>query len=562
MRLIRLKGETPRRHHTPASQAPRDGRLVHPHRAFPVDGELNMAAIENALKTPELAAMVFDWLTPAECYSALFVNKFLSACAARRVWRDLSGMEVLLQLLMEEPLQPLTEENAQPKVALAHVIKPTQARLGRFDLYRSYVQTLSVFPKVTLGYRWRAFTALSGYAPILPQLRSLIVQRDGDSVTSATMRDLLSLFATPTCLEVCVSGGSELDVPWLLNSDAVPAISCLRRMCERIRRLDLFIKTVEPSAAAEVANAIQHFTQLRELGLGIDVLSESVLAAAGGLPYLGVLTLRGHKNSRAKRSAMDVPQGSFPSLKRLVAWGVWPADLLRILNVRPLPFRIESASFEVLSPHGGARTLAEDRDIFRSLSRGAPCLRDLGFAFPRSSGTCLTSLESLSPLFDLRLERLRLHHVCLQARERLGELFKLCPRWHDSLVHFGMRRQAVGLDDLKELARFNSLQTLSVALCIGSVPAHHGAWIEPKSKQRLRLESDFALHSVPDLEDIDRFAVFLLTCWLDVEPVVTERTFNRKRLTDVTDSMNYTMLLNMLAVLRERPPNMNTLRWV
>ncbi|KAG8731597.1 hypothetical protein FRC10_001642 [Ceratobasidium sp. 414] len=517
--------------------------------------------MERALKTPELAAIIFDFLTPGQCYGALLANKYLSECASRRVWRELSGMEVLLQLLMEEPLQPLTEDNAQPKVVLHAVIKPTDARLKRFHLYRSYVQTLFVFPKVTAGYRWRAFTALQEWAPILPQLRHLIVQRDGESVTSATMHDLFLLFATYTCLEVSVSGGSEIDVPWLLNSDTTLALDRLCRSCKQIRRLDLFIKTVEASTAAKVATAVDELTRLCELGVGTDVLSESVLVAAGRLPALRVLTIRGHKNSQLGLSNMSVPQSSFPSLKRLVAWGIWPADLLHLLKVHPLVVRIESASFEVLGPVGGSRSLAEDREIFRSLSVGAPSLRDLGFAFPRSSGTWKTTLDRMSPLFSIPLGRLRLHHVRLDDEERLGSLFERCHPWHNSLVHFGMRKQSVGLDDLSELARFSALHTLAAALRIGSVPVHQEAWIEPKSKLRLRLESDFALHSVPDMADLDRFAVFLLTCWFDVEPVMTERKLNRNRLMDVMDGMAYTMLLNMLGILRQRPPDMNTLRW-
>ncbi|KAG9097911.1 hypothetical protein FRC06_007034 [Ceratobasidium sp. 370] len=467
--------------------------------------------MEAVLRLPELVRIILDMLTPGECYGALFVNRRWHTWASSRVWRDLSGMEVLLQLLMEEPLQPLTEQNAQPKVALKDVINPTDAQLARFNIYRNYVQTLSVFPKVTEGYRWRAFAALSPWVPILPQLRRLIVQRDGESVTSATMRDLLVLFATGTCVEVSVSGGSELDVPWLLNSDAALALDPLRKKCRGIRRLDLFVKTVEVSAAVKVAGAIEELTQLRALGLGVDALSESVLVASGRLPYLEALTLRGHKNSQPRLLAMSVPQSSFPSLKRLVAWGIWPADLLHVLSVRPLVARIVSASFEVLHGTGRAQMLTEDREIFRLLSMGAPSLRDLGFAFPRSSYTWKTTLDRLSPLFSIQLERVRLHHVCLGDQERLEGLFERCPLWHNGLVHLGMRRQVAGLDDLSELARFKALHTLAVALRIGSVPVHRDAWIVPKSEIRVRIESDFALHSVPDLADIDRFAVSVQT---------------------------------------------------
>ncbi|KAG9101802.1 hypothetical protein FS749_003105, partial [Ceratobasidium sp. UAMH 11750] len=434
-------------------------------------------------------------------------------------------------------------------------------KLPRFMLYSTMVRKLYVHRHFNRGYRWQGLEPLLDRAPLLPGLVELVIKRRRDGAHSTQLSQTLTLFCGSACKIIRSIASSESITPWVNTTDSILALAALQPRATGLKHLDLFIKADVPSWDhwVDLATTLAEMTSLRCLGLGADTLSNAVLAAAGQIPELRVLTLRFRPMSQTDISSLLVQGGSFARLSRLVVWGAWPTDLADLVNLSPLITGIRSAFLEVLEGSVVDRPLDQ---VFGALRGNAKCLEDLDLCFPEpiEGPYELRSSQLLSIISHIRLKRICFRNVCLPGDQSFGHFLAHCHIWQSTLTHFVMPCQPATLSDLQLFAGFSALDVLAVNIDVLNIPSIQSTHLNPISKRTLQLESYFLLHHLLP-ETVEALTLFLLSCWEDITLVMARRTLNRDEPLDRLDYWAYVTLLKELARQRRRNQTAITAQW-
>ncbi|KAG9095581.1 hypothetical protein FS749_010187 [Ceratobasidium sp. UAMH 11750] len=516
-------------------------------------------ASRRVMKIPELLLLIFHGLTVAQLAPLLSVNKLFFRYGAPIVWREVVGSEILLGLLTDEHLPTLIASNPWRQVVLDP--STVEYKLPRFKEYSMMVQKLHVHRHFTLGYQWLGLEVLKDHAPLLPGLTELVIRRRRDGAHSTGLPEILALFCGPSCKIVRAIASSESNTPWINTADSTLALAALHPHATSLKHLDFFVKADIPSwnSWVNLATVLAAMTSLSCLGLGADTLSNPVLAAAGQIPGLKVLTLRFRPISHRDITSLLVPGGSFAQLSRLVIWGAWPTDLAELMKLRPLIARIKSALLEVLE--GSVIDHPLDR-AFEALRDNAGHLEDLDLCFPEpvEGPYELRSSQLLPIISQMPLKRICFRNVCLPLDQPLEYFIAHCQTWQETLTHFIMPCQPATPYDLKHLARFAALDVLAVNITVVDIPPTQRTCLNPISRRAPQLESYFQLdHLLPEM--VENLALFLLSCWDDISPVMARRTLDQNDPLDRLDYWVYVTLLKELAQRKQRKQTAIKVQW-
>ncbi|KAG8684618.1 hypothetical protein FRC08_013599 [Ceratobasidium sp. 394] len=158
---------------------------------------------------PELLAMAALLVPRGDLLSLLLVNRAFFACAAALVWREVPGIDMLLSLL--PPEGPATAHSVDGAAQDLPMAAGRRSRDGwqRFDLYAPFVQTLLMSGRHSIAssrYDLPGLERTRGSKSLLPNLRSLVIDRRAKNLAASTLRDLLSVFYCDSWTSVEIRG--------------------------------------------------------------------------------------------------------------------------------------------------------------------------------------------------------------------------------------------------------------------------------------------------------------------------------------------------------------------
>ncbi|KAG8734300.1 hypothetical protein FRC10_011775 [Ceratobasidium sp. 414] len=372
---------------------------------------------------------------------------------------------------------------------------------------------------------------------------------------------ILTLFCSSACRVVRAGSVINYGVPWITDSDSNRILAAILPNSAGLQHLDLFTKADHSSLDhwANLATVLNAMVALRSLGLGSDSLCDSVLAAAGQIPELQVLTLRFYRDSNLDAANLHVPADSFHKLSHLVVRGAWPRDLFHLVQLRPLVAGIQSVVLDVFE--GSRDDLSLEKAVV-ILRENAKYLEDLDLCFPLSmSGPYEIRSGALIPkVSQIPAKRIGLRNVRLRSEHPFDYFLASCATWRATLTHLVMPDQPASPHELQLLAKFSVLEVLSINIQVVDVPQVSEIKLKPISGKILRLESYFLLHHLRP-RDVEQLALFLLTCWDDLTLVMARRTLQLDEMCDRLDGWVYDGLLKELSHLKGRDKTTNTAQW-
>ncbi|KAG8736221.1 hypothetical protein FRC10_009558 [Ceratobasidium sp. 414] len=462
-------------------------------------------ASKRVMELPDVLIIVFETLDVCELVQLLRVNRLFFKCGAPLVWSNVWGIEALLGLLTATDLPALTPSAPWPAVELHWEVIET--KLPRFNLYCTMVRKLHVYRHVTRGYQWLGLENLNPRALLLPHLTELVIKRRQDGAHSSMLPKILALFCGRSCAVVRVGGTLDSSVPWLGHTDSGLALTAIHPHAAVLKHLDLFVDAAEPPSGhwVRLTTALELMASLKILGLGCHSLCDEVLAVIGRKVGLKVLTLRFRRNQHVDISRLQVPDGSFTELLRLVVLGAWPNHLFHLMKLQPLIANIRSVRLEVFEGPSLDRHLDK---VFEMLRDGAKRLKDLDACFPLpvEGPYEIQSGQLMLIISEIPLKRIGLRNVCLPKEQPFHDFLEQCNKWQTTIMHFVMPDQPATPHDIELLAKFSRLQLLALNLQVIGAPAVKQAKSKPISGHVLRMESYFLLHHLqPD--EVDKLAL-------------------------------------------------------
>ncbi|KAG8792713.1 hypothetical protein FRC12_005107 [Ceratobasidium sp. 428] len=518
---------------------------------------MNAAQVQ-ALATPELVCSILDALLFEQVAQVLGVNKLFFRVGTPFIWGDLKGLDPLLSLLCQEPLPPLPR-NSWVEVRLNK--DDVAAGMPRLVLYARLVHKLQAYRNSTRGYCWRGLCHLIPFAPLLPHMNELSFKWRCDNSHSEGFSELVSLLCSSSCTIIRSQTSAARSVPWMTTSHSLRALSALQSCAANLTTLDFFVKADIPSWSgwSELAAGLAEMAALHSLGLGVDTLSQQVLAAIGQLPLLKLLTLRFHRFAQPGLRDLNVSSSWFQQLSNLAVYSASAESLFHLVQHRPLISGLQSAFLEVTE---GSRIDRLLERAFQMLCDHAPRLDMLEICFPDNGDDAyeMRSQNLMPILSQIPLKKLALQNVYVSSDEVLEDFFWGCSIWQGSMTHLLMPCQIVTAAGLQALAGFHLLKVLCVNLDDNSPAPEVNPTLPPINHKALRLESHFLLHKLlPD--QVEALAWFLLSCWGDVTVVMTRLPLDQEDKKDRLDYWVYRHLLHKLAAIKGRKPSEDTAVW-
>ncbi|KAG8715124.1 hypothetical protein FRC09_016896 [Ceratobasidium sp. 395] len=231
---------------------------------------------------------------------------------------------------------------------------------------------------------------------------------------------------------------------------------------------------------------------LSKLGLGVDVLSQQVLAAVGYMPALNSFTLRFHPFAQPNLKKLQAASSSFQQLDYLAVYAASSEDLFYLVQLRPLISGVQTIILEIshclqMDYHleRAAWTLCEHAHLLDVLSI---CYPDYG---PESHE--IQSQNLLSTISRLALKKLAIFNAHIPWDDSFEDVITTSRKWRGSMTQFVMPCQTVTHFGLRMFARFSALEVLFVNLMEEDVPPAVGLISAPRSNRTVRLESHFLL---------------------------------------------------------------------
>ncbi|KAG9120704.1 hypothetical protein FRC07_003693, partial [Ceratobasidium sp. 392] len=434
------------------------------------------------MNLPEIILAVSRFLTPSEiAYSLLRLNRIAFLSLVSLIWENIPhGLQVLLQLVMDENFPTRSQIDASIEVPLDLVASAAPERWERFTNYAHFVRTLSVYPEWNgseIGpYRITPLSIICPHTHALPKLDMLEIHALHGPHTYSVIRDLFSIFACQTLRKVRLNGQFTGVETCTLSHALVPLIenaTLLEELQLTPRRdgghLDL----------GQLGHMLDLATSVKRLTLGLPLIQQVVFAVVGRLPHLTHLILL--DNSRNLLSSVfhsdpfqsfRVMQGSFANLTKLTTVGKsWRLSYLATL-ISAVSFATNLKEVD-LDGHGSE---SDATQLFEALKFHAPLLHSIKLSIKGFRGRHTTiPIACTSQLKSIALS-------CLELRGTTDGIFGVdvfldsCPIWRQSL--------------LRILAEFSSLKSLSILLDISKPPPIvSGSNVRPVSAQSITIEA-------------------------------------------------------------------------
>ncbi|KAG8722842.1 hypothetical protein FRC09_005636 [Ceratobasidium sp. 395] len=505
---------------------------------------------------PILAA-ILEGFELGELTPLLRISRFFFAAGARLIWREVPGLEVLVNLIVEGSQIGGAPSPRRPATIPVSSVDPSvlglAQKFARFKIYKGFVRKLYVYGRhgelfsvgdkeyfrPRFAYRFEGFpTAEFGKRPLeLPNLREVVVDRHQNQMTWTELQNVLCWFVGPSCISLRLSGSFNAgrdsgDESVHGGGNAQGLINALKTLftgASKLRTLELWLQpdSEQFDEGSALAGELHTMPLLTTLSISPFMLEADLFEAIATLPALRCLKLGCPglivKFRQDPSEYCNPPAGSFPSLTRLEILGTnWYREVTTgITRIPGLLANLESLRYYHTSESATDDDDApedEGEDLKSALERLMTEAPKLGSLILGCRQYEVHPVE-LTPLASLKC--VELWGCSLDGGSTIENLLVSCPQWYDSLVSLKLRDESIPLADLRVLAKCRVLEHLEIGLRFSgeALPAGN---VRPAESRGFRLDSSFNLGALSD-ELICTYARFLLSCWWGVGLFQAER---------------------------------------
>ncbi|KAG8696771.1 hypothetical protein FRC08_006951 [Ceratobasidium sp. 394] len=418
----------------------------------------------------EILYLILLNLSVPHAAKLLTVKRAFFNAGIRVVWQRIDDINDLLVLLLNESPPSVQDDNSSIEVTIPDVISANTR--ARFDVYASCVRWLGTLGPRKRRYKikWLGLDRLLTPTPITPALDTLIL--DSDSWLNLGLPSFyltVTLFLGPATKYLCCSGhGSSA----LTFEQATLILAYAFDLGSPLTQLGLMVQEPEThrDLILALALSITKFDHLKSLALSALCAGSQLLDHISCLATLDALHLFNRPGGICSWSGSVASTNSrrygFTSLRLFTTRGIKCEELGHFLSLHPSLLNNITELLIDIHYEGYRPSRDSIHQVFTILGSEARCLKDLTFVFSTFGVAGLEAdiirLDTLSCIFPLNLERLKLHSVYMKPTD-FSALHDQWPR----LTHFIMPHQTVGPADLCSLSRREALQVLGVGIRLG-----------------------------------------------------------------------------------------------
>ncbi|KAF8593170.1 hypothetical protein BDV93DRAFT_549617 [Ceratobasidium sp. AG-I] len=325
------------------------------------------------LEVSELVSLICGYIRLPDLVNLMTMSHHFFYCAAPLVWKDVSGIKGLVNLL------PGESGNLQLRFEPCE-----QAQLARFNTYAPLIQKFQLNIDVDADLpNWAMLLANVPARPLLPNLRVLIVGAQGSREDGSRVEKCVNALLCPTLSDIRTMWGCDR---FMDPIQAAGLLLGMARICPNLSKLRLLARHSEyPSDLDSLGTyfktalliSISRFQNLRILSTSSVVLDPDILQLLGNLPHLEALTAAspptsGMSDDQLSISNYALPIHSFPALRHLKIYFIPSTVVSKLWQTAPLVQNLVSVA--VIFMHDSIESIS---NLICDICRGSPLTVDL-----------------------------------------------------------------------------------------------------------------------------------------------------------------------------------------
>ncbi|KAF8605609.1 hypothetical protein BDV93DRAFT_554462 [Ceratobasidium sp. AG-I] len=366
------------------------------------------------VELPELVRLICSFAETVHLVKLLTVSHHFFYCAAPLIWREVSGITKLLDLLPDLGSDQLNQG-----------IHPSdRIQLNRFNIYAPFVRNLKSGMDDEAVANWLILLAKVPNRPLLPLLQVLnirprVSEQHGPQIVEYAEALLCSTLSNIRIAWDCY--GLRID-----PVDATHLLGQMVRICPNLTNLylnveesDYFnhLRSLGTYTKPGPLSFVSQFLNLRVLSTSSMALNHNVLQLLGHLPCLEQLRVHSVMDDDISITNMVIPSNSFPSLRHIELDCVSALVMSKLWQTIPLVQKLVSVVVELM----GGSDEAIDK-LICDICQGSPFITDLELGFGGLERDFTLSTTALDHFGQLPLKRVNISFGYADCRHLVSVL--------------------------------------------------------------------------------------------------------------------------------------------